>query len=243
MNKPFALTCIAVICWVPLFAARHAVADDQPSITVNGEAVVKVAPDKAVVSFQINAEDKDIVTAKELSRAAYNRAMKSLEACGVSRDAVQTAQLSVAPKYSRDYRRDDLIGYTANIAFNVTLEDPDKVEEVVTQMLKAGVTQVTDVRFETTEYKKHREKARELALLAAREKAEKMARTLGVEAGMPLQITETGTSSWGWRSSLPSQNIAVSLADRDGSGPLALGKISIRASVTVKFQLKSKSDQ
>ncbi len=241
MNHRFVPTCIAAICCVPLFAARHAVADDQPSITVHGEAVVKVAPDKAVVSFQIDAEDKDIVTAKQLSRTAYDRAMKSLETCGVSRDAVQTSQLSVAPKYSRDYRRDDLIGYTANIAFNVTLDDPDKVEEVVTQMLKAGVTRVGDVSFQTTDYKKHREKARELALLAAREKAEKMARTLGVEAGLPLQITETGTASWGWRSSMPSQNVAVSLPGGDGSGPLALGKISIRASVTVKFQLGAKN--
>ena len=102
----------------------------------------------------------------------------------------------------------------------------------------------------------HRESARELALTAAREKAEKMAAVLGCAVGKPIAITETfGGGSWyfsswygwdGWgvrgygRSSGMSQNVI-----QDSSGPsrgtsesMALGKISIRASVSVVFELK-----
>jgi uncharacterized protein YggE len=137
--------------------------------------------------------------------------------------------------------------------FVVTLSDPAKVESLISQMLEVGVNHVNGVEFQTTEFKRHRESARELALKAAREKAEKMAAVLGCTIGKPLSINEGyggGVGSWyysswsGWgygrSSGGMSQNVIQDTRGSGGQEPesMALGKISIRASVSVVFELK-----
>jgi uncharacterized protein YggE len=117
--------------------------------------------------------------------------------------------------------------------------------------LLAGINYIHGVDFQTTEFKKYREQARELALKAAREKAEKMATVLGQAIGAPLQINENYGGSpwwyysswWGWsggRSHGMSQyNVQV---DRGSAGEITdtivLGKLTIKANVTVTFELK-----
>ncbi len=64
------------------------------------------------------------------------------------------------------------------------------MEELVTKVLQAGVNYVHGIDFQTTEFKKYREQARNLALRAAKEKAEMMAGVLGQSAGAPIQINE-----------------------------------------------------
>jgi hypothetical protein len=114
----------------------------------------------------------------------------------------------------------------------------------------AGVNYIHGIDFQTTEFKKYREQARELALIAAKEKAEKMSAVLGNSIGAPIQINEnyggspwwyySGWSGWGGRSHGMSQyNVQV---DRGGSGEItdtiALGKLTIKANVSVTFELK-----
>ena len=54
-------------------------------------------------------------------------------------------------------------GYVTRNMFVVTMSDPAKVESLISQMLEVGVNHVNGVEFETTEFKRHRESARELA--------------------------------------------------------------------------------
>ena len=118
---------------------------------------------------------------------------------------VQTDYLSIEPRYRNYNEIDEPIGYVARNMFVVTLSDPAKVEGLISDLLVVGVNHVNGVEFQTTEFKRHRESARELALKAAREKAEKMAAVLGCSVGEPLAISESFNggswyfSSWsGW---------------------------------------------
>jgi len=136
--------------------------------------------------------------------------------------------------------------------FVVTLAETGKVEGLVTKVLQAGVNYIHGIDFQSIEFKKYREQARELALKAAKEKAEKMAAVLNQSVGAPIQINENYSgspwwyySSWsGWgygRSHGMSQNV-IQNVQGGGSGEIsetiALGKISIRANVGVTFELK-----
>ena len=124
------------------------------------------------------------------------------------------------------------------------------MESLTTKMFAAGVNHVNMVEFQTTEFKRLREQARELALKAAREKAQKMAAVLGCTIGKPLSVSESDAVSSYWSSWIDWDGAATSLTmsqnkDRDsraaGGGDtesMALGKISIRASVSVEFELK-----
>ncbi|MBN1448543.1 MAG: SIMPL domain-containing protein, partial [Bacteroidetes bacterium] len=160
---------------------------------------------------------------------------------------IQTDQLSIEPRYRDGYRKEDFIGYFVRNTLAVTIADPKRLEAIVTEALDAGVNYIHGIDFQTTEYKKYREQAREMALLAAKEKAEKMAATLGQTIGRPLQISESYSGSpmgyWsGWgrgRAGGMSQNVMQNIPSDGGdiTGSVALGKIAIRAGVSVTFQL------
>lgn len=225
--------------------------ENNRTISVNGEAVVKAQPDQIVINFGIETWDKDIMIAKQQNNEIIKKAMTVIKESGIPDKEIQTDYLSVEPRYNDNYEKKDLIGYFVRNTFVVTMSDPEKVDNLVTAVLQSGVNYIHGIDFQTTEFKKYREQARELALNAAKEKAEKMASALGQSIGDPLQISEGyGGSDWwyynswsGWgygRSNTMSQNVIQNIpsAYENISETIALGKISIKASVSVTFELK-----
>jgi uncharacterized protein YggE len=251
MRKLFTALLFTAFTAAPL-AAQQPPTVDQPRITVTGEALVLAKPDKVILNFGIETRDTVLLAAKRKNGDIWKKAAAALKECGVPSKDVQTDYLSIEPRY-KDYNQiDEPIGYVTRNLFVVTLADPGQVETLISRMLESGVNHVNGVEFQTTQFKQHRESARELALAAAREKAAKMAAVLGCSIGKPTAITESyGGGSWyfsswsGWgsgRSSGMSQNV---IQDTRGAGggedpqSMALGKISIRAGVSVVFELKA----
>lgn len=225
--------------------------DKQSKITVTGEAVVNVRPNKIVISFGIETWDTDIMAAKQKNNDILKKAVSAMKQSGVPEKEIQTDHLSIEPRYKEDYLKRDFIGYFVRNTFIVTLNEVEKVEDLVTKVLQAGVNYIHGIEFQTTEFRKYREQARELALKAAKEKAGKMASVLGQLVGKPIQINENYSglpwryysSWWGWRHGRQqgmAQNIVQDARGDAGeiSDTIALGKISIRGNVTVVFELK-----
>ena len=225
--------------------------DDRSKITVNGEAVVSVKPDKIVINLGIETWDINILVAKEKNNTILKKVTVVMKELGVPEKEIQTDHLSIEPRWKNEYRNEGFIGYFVRNTVAVTLTDVVKVEELVTKVLQAGVNYIHGVDYQTTEFKKYREQARELALKAAKEKADKMAAVLGQSVGSPMNINENYSgspwwywSSWsGWgygRGQDLSQNVVQNAQGGSGeiSETIALGKISIRANVGVTFELK-----
>ncbi len=188
--------------------------------------------------------------AKQKNNDIMKKAMAVIKDFKIPDADVQTDYLSVEPRYDDNYDKRNFIGYFIRNTFVVTLSDPEKVENLVTSVLQSGVNYIHGISFQTTQFKKYREQARDLALNAAKDKAEKMAGSLGQSIGEPLQINEGyGGSDWwyynswsGWgynRSNVMSQNIVQNIQNSSGqlSETIALGKISIKANVSVTFEL------
>jgi hypothetical protein len=236
----------SVVSW----AERGPLYDDRPKITVTGEAVVNVKPDKIIVRFGIETSDMDIVAAKNKNNDIHKKVMGVFKNSGVPEKEIQTDYLSIEPRWTSEYRKENFLGYFVRNTVVVTLYDVSKVEGVVSQALQASVNYIHGVDFQTTEFKKYREQARELALKAAKEKAVKMANVLGESVGDPIQINEYGQYPWGYWSGWSgwghgysqgmSQNVSQNVQSGSSETPetIALGKISIRANVSVTFDLK-----
>ena len=214
----------------------------QSQITVNGEAVVYAVPDRIIINFGIETWDFDIAIAKKKNNDIMKKAFAAIKECGVPEKEIQTDTLSIEPRYKNDYQRKNFLGYFVQNSMVVTLSAPGKVEELVTRLLQAGIETIGGIEFQTTEFKKYREQARELALKAAREKAEKMAAVFGQAIGAPTQISEGYGGWWSWRPGRQAmtQNVIQEAPEGGGETPgtIALGKISIRANVSVTFELK-----
>jgi uncharacterized protein YggE len=251
MKTRFVLATLAILTACSVLAQQAQVVDDHPNITVNGEAVVNVRPDKIVLSLGIETWNTNIMVAKQRNNDILAETIAAIRESGIPEKEIQTDHLSIEPRYKGDTRWDSLLGYSVRNTLVVTLTEMDKIEELMTKVLQAGVNYIHGIDFQTTEFKQYREQARELALRAAKEKAEKMAAVLGQTLGAPLQINESYSgspwayySSWsGWRygrGTGMSQNVVQNI--QAGSGEIgetiAIGKISIRANVTVTFELK-----
>lgn len=246
MNK-FILTLLAMMLSVSAFAQRSGSDLEIPHISVTGEALVNVVPDKIIITFGIETHDMEMDNAKEENGDILRDAISEIRRMGVADRDIQTDHLSIEPRYSNGYSKEDFLGYFVRNSIAVTITDPARVDDLVSEVLDAGVNYIHGIDFQTTELKAHRERAREMALAAAREKAEKMAAALGQRISRPLQISEQHTGSpWGYwsgwgrgRSSGMSQNVMQNIPSGGGdiTGTVALGKIGIRAAVRVTFFL------
>jgi uncharacterized protein YggE len=243
------LVVLAILNTVP--ALSQQVYDNRHIISVNGEALVYAIPDKIIVALGIETRDPDIMVSKQRNNEILKKTLAVIRELGIPEKEIQTDHVSVEPRYTDNYRKEDFIGYFVRNSLVVTLGDTGKIEELVTKALQAGVNYIHGVDFQTTEFKRYREQARELALKAAKEKAEKMASVLGQSVGDPLRISEnytgsfgpyySGWSGWGFsRGQSMSQNAIQNVqgGSSEISETIALGKISIRASVAIIFELK-----
>jgi uncharacterized protein YggE len=109
---------------------------------------------------------------------------------------------------------------------------------------------VINVDLYTSQLRKYRDQARELAMTAAKEKAQALAKAAGAEAGCVLSINESSWSSYmGWygRSQNQAQwtqnvmqNTAPSPVAGSGSDnePISLGQISVKAEINASFGLR-----
>jgi len=227
--------------------------EDRPNIVVTGESVVYVQPDKVLISLGIETWNAQMDVAKQTNDEIVQKAIAAIQQSGLDKKAIQMDHLSIEPTYdTRSGWPRTIDGYMVQNALVVTLTDVALLDGVIAGALKAGVNHVHGVDFQTTELRKHRDQARQLALKAAREKAVDMAAVYGQTIGKPLQINENlgygGPSyhywSWcGWgggRDYGMSQNVMVNApsASREGVDTVAVGKIAIRANVNVVFGLK-----
>jgi uncharacterized protein YggE len=245
------LAVFAVMALSGISAQAQQSLDNRPKITVTGEAVVNVKPDKVVISLGIETSDMDISAAKLKNNEIMKKSVTVMKELGIPDKDIQTDYLSVQPRWKNEMVRDSFMGYYVRNTLAITLTDTAKLEDLVSRVLQAGVNYIHGIDFQATEFKKYREQARELALLAAKEKAEKMAAALGQSVAAPLQITEnyTGSPSWYWSSwyswgyGRPAgmSNSQISVGPENAgeiTNTVALGKIAIRANVSVTFELK-----
>lgn len=206
-----------------------------------------VRPDQIKISLGIETLDQSITTAKNRNLAIMKSAITAFQKLGVPEKEIQTDHLSIQPCYRYGNTGDELIGYTVRNNLIITISDSARVEEIVTSALESGVNYIHGIDFQTTEFRKYRDQARELALKAAREKAVAMAATLGQAIAEPRNIVEVPfmgsyLSSWtGFpynRAGGMSQNaLQIAPSASSDSDAIVLGQIPVRANVNVVFEL------
>jgi len=214
-------------------------------ITVTGDAEVKVVPDEVVITLGVQTDDKDINIAKFKNDECMKNVFATAKELGIESKYIQTSHINVEPRY-KDYQR-ELLGYYVRKTVLITLKDTAKLEDLLTKMLAQGVNHIYGVRFKTTELRKYRDQARAMAIRAAQEKAVALAKELGQKVGRPYSINEH-SSSWqywgddyfyGYNRQAQGVNLVTSGDSSSGSeGTIALGQISVFATVTVSFELE-----
>jgi uncharacterized protein YggE len=218
-----------------------------PLITVTGEAEIRVIPDEIILSLGVETSDKSLDRSKAQNDERVKRVLALGPAMGIDPKHIQTGYIGIEPWY-RTYNQLESLEYRVRRTIGITLKDTAKFESLLSRALEAGVTNVHGIQFRTTELRKHRDAARALAIKAAREKADALAGELGQKIGKAFRISEYGSgwsSPYGWWGSMGGnassnaiQNSVSSGSGGSSEGTLALGQITVTASISVSFLLQ-----
>lgn len=238
------------LCFVHSVSAQEI--DKMPMITVTGTAEVMVAPDEVVFSLDVTKLNKDLQVAKRLNDETVSKVLELTRRFSVEPQNVKTDYVSVEMKYEsvRDAKKkvydedgDEIgtkvfKGYEVSKTVIVRLTDISRFEEFFSESLKTGITEVNSVKFETSKLRENKDKARDMAMKAAREKAVAMAASVGQTIGKAIRITEGNTASQSYNFSAYSSNIAGTVGSfSQGVATFAPGAIKVEAQVTVSFLL------
>src|SRR5437764_3999026 len=185
---------IAVVLLTSLTFAE----DKAPSkyVRVAGTAEVKVVPDRAVIELGVERQNASASVAKQSADAVARRILESLHANGVDEKDIQTTYLSLRPQSS--YHKKVRTSYfVAQQTMSVTVRDLAKLDTLLQGLITAGGNRIDSVEYETSDLRKYRDQARELAVKAAREKAQAMAHAVCQEI-VKAQSIEEATESRGY---------------------------------------------
>jgi len=222
--------------------------DSSRAIHVSGTAVVNVTPDRALIQLGVQSNGATPSEVKFFNTNTIEDVIDRIKSFGIAAKDISTDRYIVHPIYE-NYNSLYIKGYRIDNVVAVTLRDVDQVSDVIVAALEAGANEVIDVELYTSELRKYRDQAREMAMQAAGEKAQALAKTAGASTGCVLTINENTWSYYNGWWSRDQQNLWVQNAvqnvnptgpsgDRPQDGPVSLGQISIRAEVNASFSLK-----
>lgn len=240
--KPVLLWTLVIIVVLIGFPAGAEEPKPPRQITVSGKAAIQVEPDEVVLDFAIKTNDMDVAPARQKNNAILAAIKKGLESLGIPEKKLHAGYFSIEPRYESESFAKKFRGYFVDRSFALTLSEIDKFDAVLEMLLQAKTTEIDGVEFRTTKLRVLRDQARHSALVAAREKAEAMAKALGQSIGKPLTINESpeGGGFFAFRqANWMAQNVLSSAGPggQTEGGTLAPGQIEITAEVVVAFEL------
>jgi uncharacterized protein YggE len=220
------------------------------TINVTGDAEIKVPPDEVVLSLGVEVHSKDLAEARRENDRRVRAVKAAAAKSGVQEKDIQTDFIQMGIVYQNDGITPQY--YYTRKSIVIALRDVSRMEETLGAAVDAGATHIHGVDFETMKLREYRDQARAMAVKAATEKAHDMAKAAGLQViGGPINIYSAnyGGRSWygsGWggmgASAMMAQNVtfvANSGGGGDaGQGTIALGRISVTASVSMQFRIQ-----
>jgi uncharacterized protein len=200
-------------------------------MTVTGNGEIDAQPDYVEIQIEVRTQGEDVGQAQQQNAAIMNRVINSLLALNIPRENIQTTVYTISPNYDYIEGRQVFRGYEVQNAITVKITDISQAGLVIDTAIQNGANHVSAIQFKIEDSDAYYQTALNLALVNAIAKAKSMAETMHVPLQpIPIEIMEE------------SQNVtpilykSVQLSNQELSTPIEQGRITITASVRVKFR-------
>src|SRR5262245_42006589 len=101
------------------------------TITVTGDADVRVAPDEAVFTLGVEAIDKDLAKAKRDSDATVARVIAAARGHGLDDKDIAADRVALEPRYEWANSRRTYLGFAVRKTIALTLRDLRRFESLL----------------------------------------------------------------------------------------------------------------
>jgi uncharacterized protein YggE len=228
-----------------LLLAAYSQVHAEQTIAVTGDAEIKIVPDQVVLFLGVEARTKTLAETRGENDRRVASVRDAVKRMGIADGDFQTDFIQLGIDYENDAVTPR--SYWARKSMVVIVRKIDQMEQVLSAALDAGATHIHGVDFQTTKLREFRDQARAMAVKAATEKARDMAAAAGVKLSPgPISISgwQFGGQSWygsGWgmgSRGYMSQNIVNAGIGSETQGTVALGRISVTATVSLQYRIE-----
>ncbi len=219
------------------------------TISVSGEGTVFAVPDIATFNVSVIERGKDVATAQKSATQKNNDIIEYLTEAGIEEKDIQTTDYSVNPQY--DYSNTlcgggycppsnpKLVGYEVSQTLAVKVRDTDKAGDILSGVGSLGASNVSGLSFTIDDEDAVNAEAREKAIEDAKEKAEILADSLGVDIIRIVGFSEGG--NYPYYAKMEMQTSLGRGGAMDGAAPapqLPVGENKIVSNVTVVYEIR-----
>ncbi len=205
-------------------------------ISVNGEGIIKLAPNAADINFAVITEADDAGVAQAKNSELLTKVINSLKNDGISATDINTSGYYLNPKYIYEEGKSPKIsGYEVRNEITATVRDTALIGKIIDLAVKSGINQVQNIRFYVEGSTGQKAKALTQAIEDARVKAEVIA------SALDKKIVGIKSASGNWyNDALPPILFDKSMATGAGgdsaiSTPINPGLVQIRATAEMVY--------
>lgn len=202
------------------------------TVAVYGQGKVAIKPDQATITFGYLNESADPKAAQDANKAKMDQIISAVKAAGIDAAKLQTVSYRV-------YQNDDSKRFTVVNMMQAITDDVEKTSKIMKAAYDAGANEFWDVRFDIVKRQQAYTDALHLAMVRAREKAEKLAADDGRKAVSVVTIEEGTVSNNYWYSSPYTNYVSAPSSSSGGytDGGISSGELEISAIVNVTYRL------
>jgi uncharacterized protein YggE len=223
-----------------LLVSSALAAEPQPrQVSVTGDATVFVTPDEVAVNFGVEISNEALDKAQGEVEQRAKSLLNGIRGFNIPDDRIQVSQLTVTPIYRELKDGGGISGYRVQRRFTVVLnKEMDQLSKLTASAMANGANALDGIEFRSTENRKYRDEARRMAAKAAKEKATLLAGELGAKVGNVRSIEERQGYYGSYNPMIQNSRSFAGEEGGGGDGQMPTGKIAIKASVSVVFDLE-----
>ena len=207
---------------------------DFPHLETVGVSQLEIEPDMAEIRVEVTVTDKDPKAAKAKSDQAVAQFIAQLQAAGVDKQHIQSANINLQPQYSYEQNRErELTGYNASREVTVTLNDLTRLNAVLDSALDEGINRINNIALKTSKQADYIAQARLAAIEDAKQKAQVLAKGFDKKLDGVWEIR--------YFEQMPVQPVMMRMsakADMGAAESYQFGQVNIQDRVEVVFKLK-----
>ncbi|MBE7705839.1 MAG: DUF541 domain-containing protein [Cyanobacteria bacterium SIG30] len=238
MKKTLLALLFSIILSSSCFAA---VVNDKGIIGITTNAYEEYSPNVVEISFGVETQDKNSTVAsnknKEITKKVLTEVKKYLKT--EAGDNIKTIGFNVYAQYNYNNGKKTFKHYSATNSFKVKLKDITKVGDVINAAVEAGVTNVNNLSYSLENTDAHCTELIGKAGLVAKERADKVAKTLGYKvSGIKNAITGCSTEQNLTTARPYLLKNSASSDSQEISVPTEAGSVKIYANFNADFYLQ-----
>ncbi len=239
------MKCLAVMAFLAVVPCASYAGSASPTITVSGEAVLRIDPDVAHISVHARLEDKDKARLNaDLQKEVSVFTDYLINELKLKKEDVIAESVSIYPHYDYSDKEPVLTGYEGSRSVRITLGNFDLISQIVARAMEQKSITLDNISYGLKDPASFADRVRDLAIADSLKKAKSIAarynsRLLHIERITYDQDSNLHTVEYAQSNRMMTKSMGVSSAS--DSSYYQAKKIELRDSINVSFAVKAGS--